>query len=349
MSDFHKIGIWQTAFIGDAVLTLPLLTALKNRYPQAELHMWVRSGLEELFAGQPQLTAVHGFDKRGRDRSLLAAARLGASLRNEGFDLWISAHRSLRSAIVSRATNIPMRIGYDTPWFSRLAYTNMVDRKFREMEEIERLHQLLTPLGIGLPAPEARLVLPDYATERAERLWEERNLKGDIVLGVHPGSTWPTKCWLPEYFAEVIRSAATEGYSVLVFGGPNERKLAGDIVEKAGGSGRYVHNLAGELSLVELAGVMGRLNACLTNDSGPMHLAWTQGVPLVSMFGPTVRSLGFFPRGEKSIVMETELGCRPCGLHGPKKCPKKHHDCMKKIRPAQVWETLRSMLDVDDE
>ncbi len=346
MKEYRKIGVWQTAFIGDAVLTLPLLSALKQLHPRAEIHLWVRQGLAGLFSGQPELAAVHEFDKRGQDKSLPAAHRLGRVISKQGFDLWISAHRSLRSAVVSRATEIPTRIGYSTPWFNRFAYTATVDRRFDDLEEIERLHQLLGPLTEDASIPEARLRLPKQTLEFADAFWDEHGLRGDRVLGVHPGSTWPTKCWLPDYFAEVIRNAANEGVTVLVFGGPGEEKLAGEIVEKAGGSGRYVHNQAGKLDLLQLAAVMGRLDACLTNDSGPMHLAWTQDVPLVALFGPTVRKLGFYPRGERSTVLESDLKCRPCGLHGPRKCPEKHHDCMKNIAPAQVWKELRAKLDL---
>ncbi|WP_147819586.1 lipopolysaccharide heptosyltransferase II [Salidesulfovibrio onnuriiensis] len=345
MKEYRKIGVWQTAFIGDAILTLPLLAALKRLHPHAEIHFWVRKGLGALFSGQPEITAVHEFDKRGRDKSLLAAHRLGRKIAGQGFDLWISAHRSLRSAVVARATRIETRIGYCAPWFNRCAYTQTVDRRFEDLEEIERLHQLLLPLNEEAPVPQANLVLPQSARRFAQDFWEEHGLQGDMVLGVHPGSTWPTKCWLPDYFAEVVRHAANEAVTVLVFGGPGEEALVSEIVEKAGGTGRFVHNLAGRLDLLQLAAVMGRLSACLTNDSGPMHLAWTQNVPLVALFGPTVRKLGFYPRGKKSTVLETDLQCRPCGLHGPRKCPQKHHECMKRITPEQVWSALRAKLD----
>lgn len=345
MNEYRKIGVWQTAFIGDAVLTLPLLGSLRRRYPDAEIHFWVRKGLAELFSGQPELTEVHEFDKRGGEKSMPAAARLGKQISEQGFDLWLSAHRSLRSAMVTHMTRIPTRIGYSHPWFNRFAYTTTVARRFDDLEEIERLQQLLVPLGIEEPAPEARLSLPEQAHRFADDFWEKHGLQGDVVLGVHPGSTWPTKCWLPESFAEVIRHAANEGVTVLVFGGPTEEKLASEIVEKAGGTGRYVHDMAGKLSLLELAAVMGRLNACLTNDSGPMHLAWTQAVPLVALFGPTVRALGFAPRGKDSTILETDLECRPCGLHGPVSCPKGHHECMRRITPEMAWSELQGKLN----
>ncbi len=344
MNGIRKIGVWQTAFLGDAVLTLPLLRALKARYPDAAIHFFVRSGFESLFSAQPEISAVHGFAKRGAQKSLSAAVRLGWELGRQDFDLWIGTHKSFRSALVAASTGIPRRIGYNAPWFNRLAYTETVARRFDELEEIERLFELVRPLGITTPAPEVELVLPAEARQAAADFWAERC--GDKpVLGIHPGSTWPTKCWPVPYFSEIVSRAVAGGAQVLVFGGPGEEAVAAKILAGAGlPYGAEVVNLAGKLSLPELAAYLGRLDAYLTNDSGPMHLAWVQKVPLVALFGPTVRALGFFPRGDSSTVAETPLDCRPCGLHGPRKCPLDHHDCMRKLTPDKVWDHLRSKL-----
>ncbi|WFS62856.1 lipopolysaccharide heptosyltransferase II [Pseudodesulfovibrio thermohalotolerans] len=343
MREYKKIGVWQTAFLGDAVLTLPLLRALKDRYPDAEIHFFVRAGVEPVFTGQPEIARVRPFAKRGAQKSLKAAVRIGRDFGREGFDLWISAHASLRSAVVARATGISRRIGYRAPWYNRFAYTETVDRRFDELAEIERLMELVRPLGIDGPAPEARLVLPSGAMRAAERI------RGGIdadrpVLGIHPGSTWPTKCWPEEYFSEIVRRASDGGAHVLVFAGPGEEEVAERIIDGAEVAPHHVTNLAGKLSLPKLAACLGKLDAYLTNDSGPMHLAWTQDVPLVALFGPTVESLGFFPRGANSTVLETELNCRPCGLHGPRKCPKGHFRCMKELTPDRVWSELRKKL-----
>ncbi|MCJ2165439.1 MULTISPECIES: lipopolysaccharide heptosyltransferase II [unclassified Pseudodesulfovibrio] len=343
MQEYKKIAVWQTAFLGDAVLTLPLLRALKDRFPGAEIHFFVRGGVESVFRGQPEIVSVRPFAKRGAQKSLNAAVRFGWELGREGFDLWISAHTSLRSALIGGATGIKRRIGYNRPWFNRLAYTETVDRRFSELEEIERLMELVRPLGIDGPAPEARLVLSQEAREAADWFWRTKNFDRP-VLGIHPGSTWPTKCWPVEYFSEIVSRASSEGAHVLVFAGPGEEAVAARVLAEAQGDIRNVTNLAGQLRLPELAAYLGKLDCYLTNDSGPMHLAWTQGTPLVALFGPTVRSLGFFPRGENATVMETDLDCRPCGLHGPKVCPKGHFRCMKEVTPDLVWGELKAKL-----
>lgn len=346
--EFRRIGLWQTAFLGDAVLTLPFIQALKARYPEAELHFFVRAGLEGLFSAQKELASVRGFAKRGNQKGLLAARAMGRELSLEGFDLWISPHASLRSAFIARSVGAPVRIGYHQPWYNWLAYTHLVDRRFDRLEEIERIFQLGGPLGIfadrATPAPLPRLDLSAEAKARADEIFS--GLPKGPTLGIHPGSTWPTKCWPKEHFAEIARRALAAGAVVVLFAGPGEEPLASYIEEHAGPTSGRLVNLANMLTIPALAACLGRLDACLTNDSGPMHLAWAQGVPLAACFGPTVRSLGFFPRGANSRVLETGLDCRPCGLHGHKACPLGHHDCMKDIRPERVWDVLKGMLGV---
>jgi len=346
MNGFRRIGLWQTAFLGDAILSLPLIQAVKARFPEAELHLFVRAGVEGLFSAQRELSSVRPFAKRGAQKGVLAAANLGRELAREGFDLWISPHASLRSALVARSVGAPVRIGYSRPWWNQLAYTHLVDRRFDELQEIERLMQLVLPLGMEAVAPKPRLDLPPEAVARAAAIFSA--LPAGPKLGLHPGSTWPTKCWPEEYFADIARRALAAGAVVLLFAGPGEEALAARIAAAAthaagGAAGRLV-NLAGQLDIPALAAALGRLDACLTNDSGPMHLAWVQDTPLCALFGPTTRQLGFFPRGENSRVLEQSMDCRPCGLHGHTACPQKHHQCMRDITPDRVWDVLKGML-----
>lgn len=349
MNDFQRIGIWQTAFLGDAVLTLPLIQAVKARYPEAEVHLFVRAGVEGLFSHQRELTSVRPFAKRGSHKSIFSAPGYGKELSLEGFDLWISPHKSLRSALVARAVGAPVRIGYDAPWYNWLAYTQLVDRRFDELDEVERLMQLAVPLGIDPTPPKPRLDLPPEAVARAAEVFAAFP-KGfhphTPILGIHPGSTWPTKCWPVEHFAAVAKTALEAGAVVALFAGPGEEALAAQIEQTAitPATAERLVNLAGKLPLPVLAAALPRLTAYLTNDSGPMHLAWVQDVPLVALFGPTVRQLGFFPRGERSRVLEMSLDCRPCGLHGHKACPQKRHACMRDITPQSAWVALAPLL-----
>jgi heptosyltransferase-2 len=337
----HKIGVWNTAFLGDAVLTLPLLVSLKAAFPRAELHYWVRAGLEGLFAAQPELDGVHGFAKRGGQKGLLAARALGRDIARQGYGLWLSAHASPRSGFIARWTGVPVRIGYDLPLYNRWLYTHTVSRRFRELDEVERLLQLLLPLGVAPSTHWPELALDPAAQARAAA-WREAH--PGPLLGIHPGSVWPTKRWPAERFAAVGRRALDAGARVALFAGPGEEAVAAEV-RSAMGDRPGVLDLSGALSLPELAAHLDRLDCYLTNDSGPMHLAWARRTPVVALFGPTVRGLGFFPRGEASTVLEAPLECRPCGLHGHRECPKGHHRCMADIGADAAWAAVAPHLD----
>lgn len=337
--NYSKIAVWQTAFLGDAVLTLPFIKALSLRYPDAEIHLFVRKGVEPLFKAQKELAGVHAFDKRGAQKGMKPALDFGAHIGRQGFDLWISAHTSLRSAAVGMASGVSRRIGYDSPWYNGLIYTDTVKRRFEVLEEVERLMALGGPLGISGPAPECGLDIDEDVLEEARVFFSgfgERK-----VLGVNPGSTWETKKWPEHNFSRIIEKAVDSGYAVVLFGGPDEVELAGRVARQSGRE-NLIANLAGKLNLPQLAAHLRMLDLYLTNDSGPMHIAWIQDVPVLAMFGPTVKRFGFFPRGPGSTVLESPevLKCRPCGLHGGKSCPEKHHKCMKDITVDAVWNEI---------
>ena len=377
-----RIALWNTAFLGDAVLTLPLIRAVKERFPGAELDFYVRQGFSGLFEGHPDIAHVYAMDKNARSVANLPA--LGKLLSGRGYALWVCAHPSFRSALVCRLSGAAMRVGYSELPLARLFFTHSVSRRFSDLDEIERLLQLMIPLEPAAPQVTMRieaafspllskeeqhwpeLGLPAKAREEAALFYEglrggsaasEHQASTDTdhaktatppVLGVHPGSVWPTKRWPVEYFAELCTKALHHGAHVLVFAGPGEEGVAQrmlDSIDTAGGDcSARVHDLSGKLGLAGLAAHIGGLSCYVTNDSGPMHLAWAQRVPVTALFGPTTRQLGFFPRGRGATVMELPLDCRPCGLHGHRECPKGHHNCMRALTPDMVWADVANKL-----
>jgi heptosyltransferase-2 len=352
----NKIAIWNTAFLGDAILTLPLIQSLRLAYPEARLHFYTRRGFADLFREHPALEEVHEYDKgpgASGWKGLAAIARFGRTLEAGKYDLWISCHQSLRSAYLARASRAPRRIGYKSSWFSGLCYTHSVDRRFSSLDEIERLLRLLEPLGIKNLSTWPDICLPEAALLKAGNILELAATQARMpLLGLHPGSVWATKRWPAEYFARIGALAIKKGAVVALFAGPGEERMAQQtaaLMRRELPQGldhdAAILNLAGSLSLSELAACIRRLDCYVSNDSGPMHLAWAQHVPLVAIFGPTVRGLGFAPRGKNSVVLEQEdLPCRPCGLHGPAECKFAHHRCMRDLGPDKVWPQVEKYL-----
>ena len=343
-----RIGVLNTAFLGDAVLTLPLLQNLKKKFKAAEIDFYVRGGLSPLFENHPAISRVFSYDKREGQKGFTQLASFARHIQQQHYDVWISPHTSLRSSILAKFSNAPVRVGYKEAALAKLCYTHIVPRCFKELAEIERILNLLRPLDVQPEEVWPEIFLPTKDMEKATEFFKVR---GKPVLGLHPGSTWATKCWPAEYFAEIGARAVQAGATVVVFAGRGEELVAQEVINCITSKIGYklcserVYNLAGSLSLTELACFIGGLDCYVTNDSGPMHIAWASHIPVIAIFGPTITEFGFAPRGKSSVVHQVELPCRPCSLHGPQVCPLGHHNCMKFVLPDMVWNDVLRFLN----
>jgi heptosyltransferase-2 len=316
------------------------------RYPSAAIDFYVRGGLKDIFHPHPDITEVFEYDKRDGRKGIAAFLSLRRDIASRRYDLWISAHTSMRSGLLALASGAPVRIGYSKPFLNALYYNRLVSRRFSELDEIERLLELLRPLGLGPLSDWPELALGVEEQRAAGHFFAALQ---SPVLGVHPGSVWATKRWSAEAFAYVAGAALRAGATVVLFGGQGEEDIVRQVQSLVlAGQGdtaaARLHNCSGSLTLPLLAAYIARLSCYLTNDSGPMHIAWSRRVPVIAVFGPTVRSLGFFPRGASSTVFEADVECRPCSLHGPSLCPQGHHHCMSWVDPEAVWQDARVKL-----
>jgi heptosyltransferase-2 len=162
---------------------------------------------------------------------------------------------------------------------------------------------------------------------------------GEAVIAMAPGSVWATKRW-PGY-AELARRLGDA--RIVVVGSKDDHALAAEIVSAS--NGRAI-DATGRLSLLASAELIGRAAVLVTNDSAPLHLASAMQTPTVAVFGPTVPEFGFGPLAEHSVVVgKSDLACRPCDRHGPRKCPLGHWRCMREITAdtvATIAADLRS-------
>ncbi len=340
-AQISKILVIQTAFLGDAVLTTPLLGALKEKFSQSRLTVLCTPEIMEVFERHPAVSEVMLFDKRGKDRSLRSRWALIQKLKAGGFDLAIIPHRSVTSALIAYLSGIPRRIGFSASqgrWF----LTDIVPFEWG-VHDVERNLALLKVFGVENTVGQLWLKPEPAAAERVEKRLHEAGVQsGDKLVGINPGSVWATKRWLPEGFAAVADRLIKELKAKVVFiGGPKDKEAMGNVLsfmkEKP-------INWVGETTLKELIATIARCQTFLTNDSGPMHIAVASQVPTVAIFGPTTKELGFFPYGAGHQVIEKELSCRPCGLHGADKCPLGHFHCMKWITPEEVFEAVKAKL-----
>jgi heptosyltransferase II len=326
----------QTSFLGDVVLTTPLVAALRERLRPRRLDVLVRPEAVPLLDGHPDVDALLVDDKRGGDRGPGGIARVVARLRRERFDLVVSPHRSLRTAIVLAAARIPRRIGFADSRGAFL-YHQRVARD-RRLHDVLRNLALLAPFGGAAGEPRLHVPVQPAAAARAAALLPDG---GGPLVGMAPGSVWATKRWPPGGFADVLRALRDQGARVVVLGAASERPIADEVVRLAGGGATV---LAGRTDLATMVAVVDRLALLVANDSAPMHIACARDVPVVAVFCATTPALGYGPWGARSAVVEADLACRPCGRHGGDACPRGTEDCMRLVRPAAVLAAASTLL-----
>lgn len=320
----RPVLVVQTAFLGDVVLTTPLLARLAGRFGPVDVV--TTPAAAELLETHPAVREVIPYDKRGADRGLRGFRHLAERLAARKYGRAYLPHRSWRTAALALAAHIPERIGFeDSP--ARLLYTRRMPRP-RLTHESARLLALAGPGRRGEPTPRVELALTDADRATAAAWLDRHGVRGRFVA-VAPGSIWATKRW-PGY-AGLTASLAEP---VVVLGSAADAALAAEVAAAAPGR---AHSAAGELTLRESAAVIARAALLVTNDSAPLHFATGVGTPVVAVFGPTAPVQGFGPVGGRSLVVqEAGLWCRPCSPHGPQQCPFGHHACMQRIGVDRV-------------
>lgn len=332
-----RILIIHTAFIGDIVLSTPLIKKLRDTYPKAEITYLTTLVGASILRNNPHLNHIIEYDKRGEHKGIKGFWAIAKKLKMEAYNLVITPHRYLRSTFLTFLTGAPIRRGYDSAAASFL-YNERVHYD-KSKHEVEKLLSFV-PKDEG-KRYEIEIFPTELEVEKVDKLLEKRREK---VVVVAPGSKWFTKKWPLEYFNRVIKELEKrEDTTVVVVGGKEEMffnmPLANTTID-----------LRGKTTLLELAEVIRRADIVLTNDSSPIHIASAfPNVRILALFGPTVEKFGFFPWSKNSEVFQVEgLECRPCSIHGGDSCPKKHFKCMLDIKPEMVLERIESILESEN-
>ncbi len=338
-----SVLVIQTSFLGDVVLTTPLLAELALRGP---VDVVVTPAAAPLLENHPAVRDVIVFDKRGRDDGMAALWRFARALRRrpDGSRREIAAaylaQGSFRSAALALLAGVRERVGFDTS-SGRILYTRRA-RYRRDRHHAERLWRLAA--GDDVPDPAAETIRPRLFPGERERAAVDALLRdvprdGAQLFALAPGSIWGTKRW-PHYPALASRLAPL--YRLVVIGGREDDALAGEIARAAGHE--RVINATGRLSLLASAELIARCVGLVTNDSAPQHLASAVGTPTLSIFGPTVEAFGFGPLAPRHATVGNEsLDCRPCDSHGPVTCPLGHWKCMRELEVEHVSRALNNL------
>ncbi|MGC8867846.1 MAG: glycosyltransferase family 9 protein, partial [Elusimicrobiales bacterium] len=302
---------------------------IKKTYPSCFLSLVVRE--ENLKA----VEAIKEIDLIIPDRKktdiILSSFELIKKIRQINFDIAIIPHRSLRTAVICWLGRIDERIGFDV-MPSSIFYTKKIPFKWT-IHNVERNMMLVDCItdtsNISFPKIRA----------------ESKALEGITrpIIVINPFSIWKTKRWPIYKFAALIMKLR-ENYKTmpLIIGSSDEKEQSKELEKLL--PENSVINLCGKTDLSNLIDIIKRADILITNDSGPMHIAVATQTPVIAIFGPTTKELGFFPYSDKSDVIEVRLRCRPCSLHGSKRCPNGHFLCMKLISVDSVLKATEKFL-----
>ena len=328
-----KILIMQSAFIGDVILALPLAEAVKQSFPESEIHFLTLPAYKKFVQKHPAVSRVIEDDKKGRNRGPLHFLSFCAGLRKEKYDLALVIHRSFRSALMARLAGIKKRIGFGISPGS-FFFTQKV-RYEGGPHEIERNLGLARAAGFDIWDGNWNIPFDEYF-EAAE--FGKPTEKPLAVIS--PFSNWGAKRWPAEYWVNLIDILSGD-FRIAAAGAPEDLEGWQEIKKAVKGE---VRDFVGGTDFLELASLIKNADLLITGDSAPLHFASAFGVKTVAIFGPTIPAFGFGPFNQNSIILQKTLVCRPCNIHGPMACPRGHHSCMRDISPAEVLDAVRALI-----
>lgn len=342
--------VFQTAFPGDLFLSIPLIRQIRAWDPGRRLVLACRPGLGEFFVTNGLVDEVVEINKRSREGREQALNRLLET----HWDCVFCPHESPRTAWWMWRLRAKERIGF-RKWWNRFVFTRRVekpvhlpdalrqmslmaavDERVADFMSTPELQNLANPADRTSPLSLWRYPIPEWASMQVKTAYP---VGRRIFLA--PGSVWDTKRWTAQGYVELARMLILRGCEVELVGSPAERDLCDQIQRQVPG----VVNRAGQTSLARLVDLFSSGVALICNDSGAMHAAAAAGLPTVAIFGPTTLDLGFRPWQERSVIVQRELKCRPCGKHGAKTCPLGTHECMTGITAKDVLAALDLLLD----
>jgi ADP-heptose:LPS heptosyltransferase len=304
-----KILLIRFGSLGDVVLTLPVIDAVRKSFPEAYIAMLVGDKSADIVSSDPRLDEVIVFrrDSKGKE-GLSEMQRVIALIKERDFDVSIDMQRKFRSSFLAYRGKVKTRIGYHHPG----AF----------------LCNIRIPDKVNKHAVDRNL---------AFKVFESQGLMGKHVLGIFPGAGWRPRCWLPERFATVADLAIQHESKVVIFGGAGEGDILDNVVQNMKAKPILMKE---KVTLRQLAAMIERCNVLLSNDTGPMHISVAVGTTTVALFGPG-NHIKFQPIGEKHAIVRKDVPCSPCKQFTDK-C--KDNICMKLITVDEVWDAVYKRL-----
>ncbi len=338
-SAVRRILVTRLRFMGDVILTTPIIRQLRKTFPQAHLAYMTEAPYAPLLEHNPHLNEIIAIETRRAERltaELKRQWRIFRDLRRKHFDLVIDLFGNPRSAQLTWATRARWRIGGDFRG-RRWLYTIRVPQDGTRMDAIAYHQRSLQAIGIAAGEPRTEVFLTDAEKQAGADYLQSRGFDlSQPIVALHPGATWPNKRWPVESFAAVAQRLIAEGIQVFLTCGPGEESIVQHVQEMSGGSA-----VAGDvLPLRTLASILHHFSGMIANDCGVMHLAVAVGTPTLGIFGPGEPEI-WFPYDSPHRAFWSDIECRPCHQNH---CPLGTLECMHRTAPETVAQAMLHLL-----
>ena len=348
----QKILIVKLSAIGDVIQTLPMMEALKNQYPQAQIDWLVEEDASDLLVGHPALNRVIVSRRKSWQKRLFQKSHFWATcseikkfvreLRSVHYDWVIDNHGIFKSGIMVALSRGRRKIGFKPfPGIADEGNYLFTNERYQPLpmdrHALERYLDLIAQVGVSVKEPDLKFSVPAGARYKAEKVLREQGLTSSPLVIIHPMAKWPTKQWPLGNFARLADNLMAQGASLVFTGSPDDREAVHSILGQIQNQQRMV-NLAGKTDLKELAGVFSLADLVLAPDTGPMHLAAAVHAPLIALFGPTA-PWRTGPYGNNHVILRKSLACSPCFK---KKCATT--ECMNSLTVEEVLKAVKNIL-----
>jgi heptosyltransferase II len=335
-----KLLIRATNWVGDAIMALPALQAVRRRFADAHIAVLALPYVAQTYEGQGIADELITYDRKGGHAGIRGREKLAAALREKRFDTALLLQNAFDAAWVAWRAGIPQRIGYNRDGRGLLLTKPVRVPQPGEIPAHEKFYYLELLRRVGwldtLPnVPEIALhVSADEAARAEEKLRSIGARVGATRIAVGAGASYGSaKCWPPQRFARALNQLQSErDADIVLFGTPTETEVSAAIQAELA---RPALNLTGKTQIAELPALLSRCRAFLGNDSGAMHVAAAVGLPVVAVFGPT-DPFGTAPVTPRCTIVQEKPYCSPCFL---RRCPTDHR-CMTAVAPEMVSEKL---------
>jgi heptosyltransferase-2 len=341
LENVNTILIRGTNWIGDVIMTLPAIAAVRETFPQAKVTVLAKPWVAEVYRICKDIDDILIFQSPGIHHGIAGKYRLARELQKKEFDAAILLQNAVEAAIIAWLARIPIRVGYNSDARGFLLTHSVVRTdEIRKVHQINYYLEMLKSVGFCSLRRDINLTLDnDYRTIADDILKKHHIGQNSITIGIAPGATYgPAKMWFPERFAAVADRLINDfSAHILLFGSDSDRGRA-EMVQQS--SNNMFLNLAGDTSLKEAIALISRCDLFISNDSGLMHVAGALGIPLVAIFGST-NPITTSPIGKKSIILCKNVSCSPCLK---KTCPT-DFKCMDLITTDDVYDRAKRLLE----